>query len=313
MDDTQKKDGQKPLQEIPEENTEAPVTASVPEEAETDMELPDNVAALSDGAQDEDGAFLENGAQGYESQFGEITDGQTEDSVQPAPVKTRKRRFLMPCIIVAIVIFVLAAASGAAFLVLHNTPAGVWAVEGNESSGAYYVFDNNGVAQMVTGTVSYKGTYSLKEATGDTGQKINLYIPVGYSAIQGDFDYTITGNIFTGRNFVISAGEGQELKLVSSSLPENTLEPAKDRKTDDKIIGSWKLKDSENGVTYTMNADGTIVLESDSMRIEGVYTLKDGKIVTTYVMAGQNNDMEETYSFDKDTLLINGSGFEKVK
>lgn len=313
MDDTQKKDGLEPAQEIPGGNTGEPVKEPVLEEPGTDGVLPDNVAALSDEIQDEDGAFLENGAQGYDSQFGELTDGQAEASVLAAPVKTKKRRFLMPCIIIAIVIFVLAAASGAAFLVLHNTPAGVWAVEGSEEAGAYYVFDNNGVAQMVTGTVSYKGTYSLQEATGDSGQKINLYIPVGYSAIQGDFDYTLTGNIFTGRKFVISAGEGQELKLVSSALPENTLEPAKDRKTDDKLIGSWKLKDSQNSVTYTLNADGTIVLESDSMRIAGVYTIKDGKIVTTYVMAGQNNDMEETYSFDKDTLLINGSGFEKVK
>lgn len=307
MDDTQKKDG---LETGRGSEQELTGDISAQQQAEQPMEetpLPDNVAPLSDELQDEDSAFPDNQADGYASQFGEleIEPGET------AAVTTKKKSFLMPSIIIAIVILLVAAAAGAAYLVFfHNTPAGIWA-PADGSGSSYYVFDNNGTAELVTGTVRYRGTYSLSDTDG--AKKMNLYIPVGYSAIQGDFDYKLSGNIFTGKTFEISSGGDDALKLVSSSLPENTLTPAKDRKTDDKIIGTWKLKDSTNNVTYTINQDGTIILQSDSMRIDGVYTIKDKALAITYNMAGQESTMDEEYSFDGETLLINSMGYEKVK
>ncbi len=305
MDDTQKKDGLETGRD-----SEQEFTGDIPAEqqAEQPLEetpLPDNVAPLSDAPQDEDSAFLDNPADGYASQFGEL-------DLEPgaAAVVTKKKSFLMPSIIIAIVILFVAAAAGAAYLVFfHNTPAGTWA-PADGSGTSYYVFDNNGTVELVAGTVRYKGTYALSDTDGS--KRINLYIPVGYSAIQGDFDYTLSGNIFTGKTFEISSGEGEPLKLVSSSLPENTLTPAEDRKTDDKIIGTWKLKDSTNNVTYTINQDGTIILQSDSMRIDGVYTIKDKALAITYNMAGQESTMEEEYSFDGETLIINSMGYEKA-
>lgn len=307
MDDTQKKDGLETGRDSEEELTGGTPAEQQAEQPLEEMPLPDNVAPLSDELQDEDSAFPDNQADGYASQFGEL---EMEPGTAAAAVQTKKKSFLMPSIIIAIVILFVAAAAGASYLVFfHNTPAGVWA-PADGSGSSYYVFDNSGTAELVTGTVRYKGTYSLSDTDG--GKKMNLYIPVGYSAIQGDFDYKLSGSVFTGKTFEISSGEGDALKLVSSSLPENTLTPAKDRKTDDKIIGTWKLKDSTNNVTYTINQDGTIILQSDSMRIDGVYTIKDKALAITYNMAGQESTMEEEYSFDGETLLINSMGYEKA-
>lgn len=309
MDETQKKDGLEPEQNNEQGVTgDIPVTGGQPEPPMEDAALPDNVAPLSDEAQDEDAAFLDNPADGYASQFGEL---EMEPGAAAVAVQTKKKSLLMPSIIIAIVILLVAAAAGAAYLLFfHNTPAGTWA-PADGSGATYYVFDNNGTAELVTGTVRYKGTYSLSDTDG--AKKMNLYIPVGYSAIQGDFDYALSGNIFTGKTFQISSGEDDTLELVSSALPESTLAPAEDRKTDDKIIGTWKLKDSTNNVTYTINQDGTIILQSDSMRIDGVYTIKDKAIAITYNMAGQESTMEEEYSFDGETLLINSMGYEKAE
>lgn len=306
VDDKQKRDGLEPEQDNEQEFTgDAPIEEQAQQPLE-EAPLPDNAASISDAEKDEDSAFPDNPADGYASQFGEL---DIEPSAAVA-VQTKKKSFLMPSIIIAIVILLVAAVVGAVYLLFfHITPAGTWA-PADGSGATFYVFDNSGNAELVTGTVRYKGTYSLSDTDG--AKKMNLYIPVGYSAIQGDFDYTLSGNIFTGKTFEISSGENDALKLVSSALPENTLTPAKDRKTDDKIIGTWKLKDSTNNVTYTINQDGTIILQSDSMRIDGVYTIKDKAIAITYSMAGQESTMEEEYSFDGDTLLINNMGYEKA-
>ena len=52
-------------------------------------------------------------------------------------------------------------------------------------------------------------------------------------------------------------------------------------------------------------------MESQNMRIDAVYTLEDGQIVTTYMLSGQEGTMEEAYYFDGDTLVISGIGYQK--
>ena len=74
-----------------------------------------------------------------------------------------------------------------------------------------------------------------------------------------------------------------------------------------RITGWYRAYD----MVYCFNADGTMYMESQNMRIDAVYTLEDGQIITTYMLSGQEGTMEEAYYFDGDTLVISGIGYQK--
>lgn len=313
MDETQKKENTDGVAE--KGNMQETAGQVQPEDVrEKEAPLMDTTDVLSEAPVDEDSAFLHNDLsenEGYTAQFSELTEQMEDASTLQTTAKATKKRLLMPCVIVSVIIFVLAVIAGAAYILFFaNSPVGVWAQDG-QTTASYYIFDNEGNVQLVNGTVSYKGTYSFKEATQDTSSKITLYIPVGYTAISGDFDYSITGNLITGKSFVISSDNGAQLNLHSTSLPENTLKPAADRKTDEKIIGTWSTLDGAYDMVYCFHADGTMYMESQNMRIDAVYTLEDGQIVTTYMLSDQEGTMEEAYYFDGDTLVISGIGYQK--
>lgn len=174
--------------------------------------MPDNVAPLSDEPQDEDSAFLDNPADGYASQFGEL-------DLEPgaAAVVTKRKAFnaehyYRNCD------FVRGGSGGGRIpCVFHNTPAGTWA-PADGSGTSYYVFDNNGTVELVAGTVRYKGTYALSDTDGS--KRINLYIPVGYSAIQGDFDYTLSGNILRAKRLKFPPARESRSSLFPPRFPK---------------------------------------------------------------------------------------------
>lgn len=302
-----------------EDNKEILEDLSQQESQQTALDEPENKPEDADTVEAENGNSDNQGD--YQSQFNELSAGESSELYSQqdvfaeeyadanTQVQTKKKRLLMPCTIIALCIFVLAAISGAVYMLFfNNSPVGTYMVAGQDSgTKTYFIFDEDGAAKYKIDSITFIGTYSKA-----AGEKVSLYIPLGYTAMQGDYNFDVSGNVFTGKKLVISTDEGGSIELTAAQLPESALSPQKDFTTDEKLIGTWRTIDDEQPLTYSFNSDGTMYMSSEAMRIDAAYTIEDSKIKTTYTAYGEENSMEEEYAFDGDTLIISGIGYSKI-
>lgn len=165
MDETQKKENTDGVAE--KGNMQETAGQVQPEDVrEKEAPLMDTTDVLSEAPVDEDSAFLHNDLsenEGYTAQFSELTEQMEDASALQTTAKATKKRLLMPCVIVSVIIFVLAVIAGAAYILFFaNSPVGVWAQDG-QTTASYYIFDNEGNVQLETERFRIKGRIPLKK------------------------------------------------------------------------------------------------------------------------------------------------------
>ena len=179
----------------------------------------------------------------------------------------------------------------------------------------YLIFDDNDVVTRTQGTMTLKGTYSVYES--EDGPKMSFELPYLGTT---EFNYNITGNIFTGRtlNFSVPNSENS-IELISTNYKKATPKPYKNFKPNKKIIGKWKddkefNEGFEYNYIYEFKDDGTaIITQNNQLIIEGVYTSDKNTIKVSY-LATENTVMDLTYEFTDDGILVINKqlGYSKV-
>lgn len=238
-----------------------------------------------------------------------------------APVAVKKKRLIQVPIIISIVIVLAVAASFFVYKSFFNTSiVGSWVVKDTSTADeaslgddntpkSYYTFKEDGTASITIGSMSMVGTYSLVENTEDGTRSLQAYIP---SVMQGEFQFEISGNAFTGRTLVLTdTYYGQSHEFASEKLIIPELEPADDFKADEKLVGTWTYDDGMNKLSYEFRKDGTASInQMDTLFAEGVYSLKENQIIIKY-MAYEESEMIINYVYDNNALIIDGYRFEK--
>lgn len=244
---------------------------------------------------------------------------EAEETVA-APVAVKKKGLLQVPIIISIAILLVVVLGFLVYKCFFNTSiVGTWSVKNTATSDeaslaedtlkSYYTFDKDGEASITIGSMSMVGTYSLAESEEDGSLTVEIYIP---SVMQGSFQYTVSGNAFTGRTLILTDtyyGQSYEFEGTDLVIPE--LKPADDFKTNDELVGTWTYDDGYNKLSYDLRADGTATInQMDMLFAEGVYTYTDSQIIITY-MAYEESEMVINYMFDNDALIIDGYMFVK--
>lgn len=213
--------------------------------------------------------------------------------------------------------------------VLHFT------VEGKEHQIGFRFGEENECLLYNGGFVN-NGRYSItKGLNGKETLSIEL-TEYGQPLISNNFNYEITGNIFSGRNLTLTDLSGENLirsitgidkdsaDLVCDYTEENgkkyykyTLS-AEDRfeteydrypdgKTDSELSGTWycKMDDSVYDHTYTFNDDGTLTIKFRDFTINGCYTAENGSGKFNAVFGnGSVSNNKMTYEIKDGVLTL---------
>lgn len=228
----------------------------------------------------------------------------------------KKKRLIQAPIIIAASIVVVVALCFLVFKCFFDTSVvGTWTVvntatsdeatkptTGNEPK-AFYTFDKDGNATVSIGSMRYVGSYSVDS------NSITINIE---NILQSTYDFSVSGNIFTGRELVLSdPNYGQSVTLRGVSLDTPKLSVDKDFKKNDKLVGKWSYNDGYMQMSYTFNADGTAeVNQYNTLFVDGVYTADDKKITFKYV-ASEETSMDISYELVDDAIIIDGLKFTK--
>lgn len=265
------------------------------------------------------GAFSDEIA---ETQGNLETEAAAVDYNANASVAVKKKKsFMQLPVIISLAILILVALGFLVFKVFFNTSVvGTWTVKttasadeattatADEAAKNYYTFEDDGTASIHLGTMRMMGTYSLN--TSDEGTKtIDISIP---SALEGTFEYTVTGNELAGRTLTLKdTYYGQSIDLESSKLVIPDMKPDADFKPNDKLTGKWIYDDGYYKMSYELNEDGTATVnQSDILFADGVYNYTDNTITIKYY-TNQESVMELNYELKDNSIIINGIQFNK--
>lgn len=265
------------------------------------------------------GAFSDEIA---ETQGNLETEAAAVDYNANASVAVKKKKsFIQLPVIISLAILILVALGFLVFKVFFNTSVvGTWTVKttasadeattatSDEAAKNYYTFEDDGTASIHLGTMRMMGTYSLN--TSDEGTKtIDISIP---SALEGTFEYTVTGNELAGRTLTLKdTYYGQSIDLESSKLVIPDMKPDADFKPNDKLTGKWIYDDGYYKMSYELNEDGTATVnQSDILFADGVYNYTDNTITIKYY-TNQESVMELNYELKDNSIIINGIQFNK--
>ncbi|MCQ4021650.1 MULTISPECIES: DUF5640 domain-containing protein [unclassified Ruminococcus] len=279
---------------------EAPQPQEEAQAAETD----------ANAASPEENAQTEENSTGYVSQFGEITGVSAPDE-STATVKVKKKRLVMPCIIISACTLLVAIVVGVVFLLFFNTSvAGTYVIETEGDTAeiqTYFILGDDGKLTQRSGSIELEGTYQITNE--DNESKINLSIPANY--VNVTYNYKIEGNKLTGMKLIMSDDRGNSLIFAPATYVETTVEPIENAQLDSKLVGNWE--DTEGyGLRYIFNDDYSLVMSGNGMNIYGCYSAENGNIKIKYYADTLREDTA-TYSFDGDKLVLNESvTFTKV-
>ncbi len=179
-----------------------------------------------------------------------------------------------------------------------------------------FEFESNNVVKLREGTFTTLGAYSLQQ--DDSGNNtISLYIPMASGTpLQGTFNYSVSGNIFTGRTFVItstsSTSESAQLELKSGTVEEPQLVRSTEFTPNKELLGKWVFSNGLYNISFEFFEDGTAQsIQDDTYIYDYLYDCsEDGYINRIYYTIEQIED-QLVYSIDGDTLTLNGLEFIK--
>lgn len=265
------------------------------------------------------GAFSDEIA---ETQGNIETEAAAVDCNTNASVAVKKKKsFIQLPVIISLAILILVALGFLVFKVFFNTSVvGTWTVKitasadeattatADEAAKNYYTFEDDGTASIHLGSMRMMGTYSLN--TSDEGTKtIDISIP---SALEGSFEYTVTGNEIVGRTLTLKdTYYGQSIDLESAKLVIPELKPDAGFKPNDNLTGKWIYDDGYYKMSYELREDGTATInQSDILFADGVYNYNDNTITIKY-FTNQESVMELNYELKDNSIIINGIQFKK--
>lgn len=228
-----------------------------------------------------------------------------------------KKHFIQLPVIISLIIVVGVVLGFLVFKCFFNTSVvDTWVIENDAAqSGAtadeasevkvYYTFEDDGVASVSYGTMSYVGEYSVSDNV------INLNIQS--ANLVASFEYSVSGNVFTGRTLTFKDSSydlDYTFHSVKREIPK--LKVDDNFKSSDKITGEWNYFDGYYDLSYTFRSDGTVSLSQNNMLyIDGVYNYTDNTItIKYYADSEQTTDIE--YTVTDDALIINGLQYLKV-
>ena len=190
------------------------------------------------------------------------------------------------------------------------------------------------------GGTTYTGRYTSRTSPNGT-KTLNIVLTrLGREAYNNNFNYTVTGSLFTGGKLILTDIDGLILtpdpidsedsesvetkkKIADSTVingvryykipfePVSAIKPQlkayDDVKTDDLLTGTWYEKNEKPalGYTFTFNKDGTYEIIYSDITYVGCYSADDG-ICRYNLVAVNGSVVEDTfkYSFDEDSNLI---------
>lgn len=242
---------------------------------------------------------------GYVPQYADIAPASSDEVQQAVAVEPQKKKsFLMPTVIIAIAIILVAAIGAGIYLLFFNTSiVGAWTLpdtaEGSQPT--YLVFESDGTAKMVVGSVQATGTYKISDASkSDT--PLNIVIQ---GNINGDFGFKLEGNMFTTKTLTLSNSSlNSDVTLTSGTVPEDPIKAQPDNAMDDNLIGKWNIADY--GISYTFQDDGIMYMQNSVTKIKANYSIADGKISMSY-MADTEQKVDSSYEINGDILVLDGA------
>lgn len=300
---------------IPENESENEKTVSDKNVELSDGELvqPEESAEASVNA--EDNADLQESSddeakdEGYVSQFADII-GVTGEQETSTAVKVKKRRFVMPCVIVSACVLFVAVLIGVAFLFFFNTSVtGTYIIETEQNSGnaqTYFILEEDGKLTQRIGTVEIEGTYET--TTEDNVSKITFEIPA--NLVNVTYNYKLEGNKLTGMKMLLSDDNGNSMTFAPATYVESELEPIEKAQLDSKLVGKWQ-DSASYGLVYTFNEDYSFTMSGNGMNINGYYSAENGTVKIKY-FADDVVENSATYSFNSEALVFNDLEFKKV-
>ena len=282
----------------------------------------DNNSELNDNPVSET-SVADDGKTADYTDSGEENPGESENiEAQEQPKK--KKVFYLPIIITAAILLIAIIFFGVAYLFFDNSVEGAWIIEGSDATSdeiqsaqdaananTYYIFTNdvdeqgNKIAKLKVGTMELSGTYSLSDGTDGAR---TLTVSVSYF-FAGEYTYEVSGNVFTGKTMTLTSNN-TPYKFKSASLPELKVDVPENFEVKDELVGEWN--ESEYNMTYKFDDKGNVyVNQGATLEVNGTYEVNDSTI-TIHYLAGEETKLDLEYSFDGDTLILSGLGYEKV-
>lgn len=285
----------------------------------------------------------------------EVSDEEetAEKSVVKDPVgsdgykkQRRQKRYRAPLIIAACA-FAVTILFFCGWQCFFNTDIkGCWKLEisipDSDKKAEYnFTFEDNNVMRYQTGGQAAIGRYFLSKKNGK--DLLTFFLTNGQNyPLSAEFNYSFSGNIFTGRHLSLTDLSGFLLvpddkdadsenvaakQKITGSVKENDTtyyvwdlttpsheefkqdKPAENFREDKQLTGTWIYKAEEDGFdyTFTFNSDGTFEQRNFESEIHGTYSVSDGKCkVSFYSLSNELMDGELAYSV-KDNVLTFGT------
>ena len=188
---------------------------------------------------------------------------------------------------------------------------GSWKMKGAEETDTtaipYYSFAEDGVAQENYGSITAAGNY--KDLSDD--DKKLVYISIE-SSFTGTFEFVVSGDENKGYNLTLKDVSNSRIyELVKTEAKAKKISPSEDFKSDKKLIGYWLNK--KNKKSYEFNSDGTAVRVTGGITTDCVWTVSGDKVITIKYMKNEVKSLNLDYVIKKNTLLINGTTYEKTE
>ena len=276
----------------------------------------------------------ENNEETIENSFSEIENSSSESVAKKQPI-------LQKTILVSIAILLAFLASFLVVKCFFNTSiVGTWLLDSEgtatsdeatlgekEKYNVYYTFNSDGEVITTSGTAKSYATYTLQQNEEGTST-VTAGLFGGLTV-----DYRIEGNAITGRKLIISYNGEDVFTFKSAHLTETKIEPPKDFKVDEKLLGKWYdgsgVSEEHYYNVYEFMSDGTCLIDSAQydyytgtitpIKINATYVIADDQITVTYKMVDENNQLQDVvdaypfaYDEENDVFVMNGLGFYRV-
>lgn len=222
-------------------------------------------------------------------------------------LKTFKKNFYTSVIITFFIVLVSVCILVISALFFNTSMKGTWRIRFKLDSKDYthYItlLDHDQFTYSFGG-ITYDGKYTV-----DTAKKtLDLFSSsYGQENISSTFKYSVNGNVFTGREILLTNSENTELPFKKSDDYIPVIKYYSDFKPDESLLGSWLYEDEKQGYNYTFTFydDGRYEYLCSGSRHIGAYKT-DGQNLTYNIVTDGGGVNEESlkFSLENGTLCF---------
>ena len=256
-----------------------------------------------------------------------VEEKSSDKNEQTPDTKPKKHKKVRAPIIIAACIFLCTVLGFAVWKCFFDTSIlGSWTLTqdgtGNKLQSVGdptgLTFNNNNELLYTYGGITLIGKYYITENENKDDTRVHIVLTKNGQMINNVyFDYTLDGNVFSGRSLRLSNDyNGTEYtQIYKNTALSQKVNMYKDNKTDKTLVGSWLYKSEDEGYPYTLtfNSDGTMEQNSSELSLRGSYTAEGGKLKYK-VVAAENKEQEYELTYKiKDNKLTLQDNFELTK